>query len=211
MVRGHRGSLILRCRALTSPSSCRFIPALCSSTRRGSRGVSGCVGFQELSLCVGDLDAGRVGGLVSSSACTVSPVLVVVAAMVSTITSWLVRGLPRQFIEMWENSRCSILFHLLVPGGRWHTVIGQAGLGGERGEFGLPLPGPVPVGAAAVRADQQPGRVGVQGFSDLLPPGCDGVHRERGGVVVGAHRHPPGVGAHVVDPVRVGLAQFACR
>jgi len=22
-----------------------------------------------------------------------------------------------------ENSRCSILFHLLVPGGRWHTVI----------------------------------------------------------------------------------------
>jgi putative effector of murein hydrolase LrgA (UPF0299 family) len=45
----------------------------------------------------------------SSSARTVSPVLVVVAAMVSTITSWLVRGLPRQFIEMWENSRCSIL------------------------------------------------------------------------------------------------------
>jgi putative effector of murein hydrolase LrgA (UPF0299 family) len=39
----------------------------------------------------------------------VSPVLVVVAAMVSTITSWLVSGLPRQFIEMWANSRCSIL------------------------------------------------------------------------------------------------------
>ena len=49
--------------------------------------------------------------------------LVVVAAMVSTITSWLVNGRPRQFIEMWENSRCSILFHLLVPGGRWHTVM----------------------------------------------------------------------------------------
>ena len=28
MTRGHRGSLILRCRAFTSPSPCRFIPAL---------------------------------------------------------------------------------------------------------------------------------------------------------------------------------------
>ena len=63
----------------------------------------------------------------SSSAWTLSPVRVVVAAMVCTMTSWLVRGRPRQFIEMWENSRCSILFHLLVPGGRWQTVICQAG------------------------------------------------------------------------------------
>jgi hypothetical protein len=46
------------------------------------------------------------------------------AAMVSTITSWLVSGgRPRQFIEMWENGRCSILFHLPVPGGGWHTVM----------------------------------------------------------------------------------------
>jgi hypothetical protein len=33
---------------------------------------------------------------------------VVVAAMAATMTSWLVRGLPRQFMVMWENSRCSI-------------------------------------------------------------------------------------------------------
>ena len=59
----------------------------------------------------------------SSSALTVSPVRVVVAAIVCTITSWLVSGRPRQFIEMWENNRCSILFHLEVPGGKWHTVI----------------------------------------------------------------------------------------
>jgi len=26
-------------------------------------------------------------------------------------------------MEMWENSRCSILFHFEVPGGRWQTVI----------------------------------------------------------------------------------------
>jgi hypothetical protein len=41
---------------------------------------------------------------------------VVVAAMVLTMTSWLVSGRPRQFMVMWENSRCSILFHLEVPG-----------------------------------------------------------------------------------------------
>ena len=27
-------------------------------------------------------------------------------------------GVPRQFMAMCENSRCSILFHLLVPGGK---------------------------------------------------------------------------------------------
>ena len=59
----------------------------------------------------------------SNSAWTFNPLRVVVAAMVCTITSWLVRGRPRQFMEMWEKSLCSILFHLDVPGGRWHTVI----------------------------------------------------------------------------------------
>jgi hypothetical protein len=43
--------------------------------------------------------------------------------MVFTTTSWLVKGLPRQFIVMWENNRCSILFHFDVPGGKWHTVM----------------------------------------------------------------------------------------
>ena len=48
---------------------------------------------------------------------------VVVAAMVCTTTSWLVSGRPRQFMVMWENSRCSTLFHFDVPGGKWQTVI----------------------------------------------------------------------------------------
>ena len=43
--------------------------------------------------------------------------------MVCTMTSWLVSGRPRQFMVMWENSRCSILFHLEVPGGKWQQVI----------------------------------------------------------------------------------------
>ena len=55
---------------------------------------------------------------VSSAAWTVSPVLDLVAATKLTITSWETSGLPRQFIVMWLNRRCSIRFHLLVPGGR---------------------------------------------------------------------------------------------
>jgi len=49
-------------------------------------------------------------------------VRVVVAAMVLTTTSWLVSGRPRQLVLIRENSRCSIVFHLEVPGGKWHTV-----------------------------------------------------------------------------------------
>jgi hypothetical protein len=41
---------------------------------------------------------------------------VVVAAIDCTMTSWLVNGRPRQFMVIAENSRCSIRFHLLVPG-----------------------------------------------------------------------------------------------
>jgi hypothetical protein len=52
-------------------------------------------------------------------------VRVVVAAMLCTTTSWLVSGLPRQFIVMWLNRQCSIRFHLEVPGGTWHTVIAR--------------------------------------------------------------------------------------
>jgi hypothetical protein len=50
-------------------------------------------------------------------------VRVVVAAMLLTMTSWLCRGRPRQFIEMWLKSRCSIVFHFDVPGGRWQTDV----------------------------------------------------------------------------------------
>ena len=45
--------------------------------------------------------------------------------MLFTMTWWLVRGRPRQFMVMCENSRCSILFHLEVPGGKWQTVISR--------------------------------------------------------------------------------------
>jgi hypothetical protein len=56
--------------------------------------------------------------LVSSSAWTVRPVRVVVAAMVLPMTSWLVRGRPVQLRQMWQNSLCSMVFHYDVPGGK---------------------------------------------------------------------------------------------
>ena len=59
----------------------------------------------------------------SSCVWTLSPVLVVTALMVSMMTSWDSSGRPRQFIEIWENSRCSIRFHFDVPGGRCSTLI----------------------------------------------------------------------------------------
>jgi hypothetical protein len=144
-----------------------------------------------------DFDASGVGGGLSS-AWTVSPVLVVVAEMVSTITSWLVSGLPFDLVRV------------PLAGTRRQVAHGdrQAGVGGEGGQLGLRLPGAVAVGAAAAGADQQASSIGMQQFSSVVPPGSDGVDRERGGVVVGAHRHPSGVGAHVVHPIRVGLAQF---
>ena len=77
---------------------------------------------QRLHRGVWDGEPGGVGAGVEFGV-TLSPARVVVAAMVCTMTSWLVSGRPRQFIEMWENRRCSILFHVLVPGGRWQTVI----------------------------------------------------------------------------------------
>ena len=59
----------------------------------------------------------------SSSLSSAMPVEVVVPAIRLMMTSWLTSGLPRQFWLMKENSRCSILFHLLVPGGKWQTEI----------------------------------------------------------------------------------------
>ncbi len=55
----------------------------------------------------------------SSSEWISSPAFVRVFPIKFTTTSRLVSGRPRQFCVMWQNIRCSILFHLLVPGGKW--------------------------------------------------------------------------------------------
>ena len=85
---------------------------------------------------------------------------------------------------------------------------GQPGLGGERGQLDLPGADPVAVGAAAVGADQQPIGMRVAAPPDGVPPAAQSRHGERGGVVVGAHRHPAGVGRDVVDAVGDRFAEF---
>ena len=50
---------------------------------------------------------------------------VTVAAIPATASSFVIRGRARQVRVMWQNSRCSILFHFEVPGGKWHTQISR--------------------------------------------------------------------------------------
>jgi hypothetical protein len=44
-----------------------------------------------------------------------SPFVVVVFSMRSTMTSWEVSGRARVFMMMWEKSRCALLFHCRYP------------------------------------------------------------------------------------------------
>ena len=60
-------------------------------------------------------------GLVSKAAWTVKPVRVVVLTIRLTMAWWLTSGRPRQCFVMKLKRRCSMLFHLLVPGGKWQT------------------------------------------------------------------------------------------
>ena len=81
-----------------------------------------------------------------------------------TIIAWVSRGCPRQFRLMKENRRCSILFHLLVPGGKWQTVNSQARAVGKPLELPLPQPHSTTVAAAAVGDDQQRAACGYAGY-----------------------------------------------
>ena len=61
----------------------------------------------------------------SSWAVTVSPVVVLLAPIRLMIVSWLVRGLPRQFLVIWENSGARFCSTCWVPGGSWETLISR--------------------------------------------------------------------------------------
>ena len=78
-----------------------------------------CIGFQTDGgeLFVADLDLLGIAR-VSRMHRTLRPVGVRVLPISFTIIAWVSSGCPRQFRLMKENSRCSILFHLLVPGGK---------------------------------------------------------------------------------------------
>jgi hypothetical protein len=143
---------------------------------------------------------------VSSSAWIRNPCLVLVAPISSVTASWLVSGRPRQFMLMCANIRCSILFHLLVPGGRWQTVISSPVSRANRASSTFPKPGAVVVAAPAVGADQQSAGPAVGEAAFTQPPTTQRLNREAGGVVVDADAHPAAVAADVVDPVRNRIA-----
>src|SRR6266536_4553344 len=100
----------------------------------------------------------------------------------------------------------------LVPlaGTRWQVTDAdfQAGLGGQRGQFGFPCAAAVAVGAATVCGDQQVPGVGIGALADGVPPGAQGVDGERGGLVIGPDADPAGVGPDVADAVRDRLAEL---
>jgi hypothetical protein len=68
-------------------------------------------------LLIAHLDPKRVAAR-SSSPRTRKPACVVIAPISSHDHLVASSGWPRQFIEMALHSRCSIRFHLEVPGGR---------------------------------------------------------------------------------------------
>ena len=109
---------------------------------------------------------------------------------------------------MWQNMRCSILFHLLVPGGRWLTQTRRPLVVGEALQFELPEPRAGAVAPPAVSGDEELTGLGIHLRAHLPPPGADRCDRKGRGVVVHADADPAEVGAHVVDPVGNGLAEL---
>src|SRR5574337_1308101 len=97
-----------------------------------------------------------------------------------TTTARLRKGWPRQFWVMWQNMRCSILFHLLVPGGKWHTLIFN------------PKSSAKPCKQTFHSRDR---------LLLLLPPTAYRGHGEFRRVVIDAHVHPAFVPGQVIDPV----------
>jgi hypothetical protein len=60
------------------------------------------------------------------SAPTFAAYVPVVAAAVSPGTRRVYGSYWKRVVQAWGlNSRCSILFHFEVPGGRWHTVMSR--------------------------------------------------------------------------------------
>src|SRR5215470_10307543 len=116
---------------------------------------------------------------------------------------------------MKENRRCSILFHLLVPGGRWLTTMSRpsslASFCNSRFHSRTReplLPPPPAFAGAGLGGDQQPGRVGIARPPQVEPPLTDAVDREGGRVMDDADAYPPGVRRKIIDAIRHCSAEF---
>ena len=69
---------------------------------------------------VGDLDPSLLGifAQLRTNVKAYWPDFVVVLPIRLTTTSRLTKERPRQLFVIWQNIRCSIVFHLLLPGGK---------------------------------------------------------------------------------------------
>jgi hypothetical protein len=75
-----------------------------------------------LHLFLADLDSGLIAAPVRNRF-DMQPLFGFEALIMFTTVSKLTSGSPFQFRLMKENIRCSILFHLLAPGGYWPTTM----------------------------------------------------------------------------------------
>ena len=122
----------------------------------------------------------------------------------------LYRGLPRRFWLMKENrAMCSMRFHLLVPGGRWQTLISMPS---SRASFcnstvhnrtRFPLEPP----QSAVIDEQLPAP-GVSRLPQALPPAPDALHRECRRIAADPDIDPADIVDHVMDTAGDRLARL---
>src|SRR5258708_9838711 len=104
-------------------------------------------------------------------------------------------------MEMEEKSRCSILFHLLVAGGRWQTVIIRAVSVANRCNciFHSRLRAPFePPPSATIRSSLTSW---IQTAPTAAPPASDTLHSKLRGLVITAHIDEAAVVDHIVNPV----------
>jgi hypothetical protein len=106
----------------------------------------------------------------------------------------------RQFMAMNENRRSSILFHLLVPGGKLHTVIASPSWSASFCSSTFHKRTREPLEPAPC--------VRIARAAHLRPPASDGVDRESSSVVIDADAHPSGVVGDVIDAVRNRPPEF---
>jgi hypothetical protein len=100
---------------------------------------------------------------------------------------------------MKENKQCSILFHLLVPGGKWQTEICSPVSSASCCPF--PQPHPCAIAAAGIGSDQEAFRFRVGRATHPAPPAPNALHCKGGRIVIHSHAHTADVTSQVVDSI----------
>jgi hypothetical protein len=100
--------------------------------------------------------------------------------------------------------RCSILFHLLVPGGKWQ----MSHMISQFLERCLPQPTATAIASASISGNHQFCSPLKALRSHLLPPSPHGGRGELCCMVINSHTDPPLVTGQIVNTIRNCFAQF---